>query len=209
MLNLIVFAKKKMRKITTFRFLLYLSVIDILVLLTGVTDILMKEMFHFEIRNYSDLVCRFHTFLTYSVTQVSSILLMVVSIHRAIDVVSLNVFTQKKSSTSTERSELSGEKGAIEFKFNTRSFRIGLKSGSFRQSKRRTKSHSNQPDEMGPNKLCESTSIRSTRHVSVFTDSNSNTTSFANQTKYQAKNRCFMLLSKICLLYTSPSPRDS
>jgi hypothetical protein len=58
--NLIVFGKKKMRKWSTFRFLLYLSGSDLLVLLIAVTDILIKNTIEFEIRSYSIFTCKFH-----------------------------------------------------------------------------------------------------------------------------------------------------
>jgi hypothetical protein len=58
--NLIVFGKKKMRKWSTFRFLLYLSASDLLVLLIAVTDILIKNTIEFEIRSYSIFTCKFH-----------------------------------------------------------------------------------------------------------------------------------------------------
>ncbi len=41
-LNLIVFGKKAMRKISTFRFLFYLSASDLLVLTIGATDVLVR-----------------------------------------------------------------------------------------------------------------------------------------------------------------------
>ena len=58
--NLIVFGKKKMRKWSTFRFLLYLSASDLLVLLIAVTDILIKNTIEFEIRSFSMFSCKFH-----------------------------------------------------------------------------------------------------------------------------------------------------
>ena len=87
-LNLIVFGKKAMRKISTFRFLFYLSASDLLVLLVGATgifilssflilkfnlnllyisnkDVLINNIFQFEIRTYSNALCKFHTFTTY------------------------------------------------------------------------------------------------------------------------------------------------
>ena len=77
-----------MRKISTFRFLFYLSASDLLVLLVGATgifilssflilkfnlnllyiskkDVLINNIFQFEIRTYSNALCKFHTFTTY------------------------------------------------------------------------------------------------------------------------------------------------
>ena len=115
-LNLIVFGKKHMRQIRTYRFLFFLSAVDILVLLTGTTDILIRHLFLFEIRNYSNAMCRLHTFVTYCVTQMSSILLMVVSIHRALDMIDMSAFTTRKhslehKSVANAKSEISYRKG--------------------------------------------------------------------------------------------------
>ena len=83
LLNLIVFGTKSMRKISTFRFLFYLSLIDVLVLLVGASDMLTRNVFEFEIRIYSNFWCKFHTYFTYTITHMSSILLVIISIHRA------------------------------------------------------------------------------------------------------------------------------
>ena len=66
-LNLVVFGKKSMRKLSTFRFLLYLSASDLLVLLIAVTDVLIKYLTpnQFEIRSYSIFTCKFHVNITF------------------------------------------------------------------------------------------------------------------------------------------------
>ena len=76
-LNLIVFSRKKMRRLSTFHFLFYLSAADLLVLLVCSLDAILKFGFQIEIRLYSTVICRLHTFLTYFLTQMSSIILMV------------------------------------------------------------------------------------------------------------------------------------
>ena len=63
-LNLLIFSKQKMRQVSTFRFLLYISMSDMLVLLIGATHFLINAVFHFDIRSYSLFVCKTHTFLT-------------------------------------------------------------------------------------------------------------------------------------------------
>ena len=68
MLNLIVFGKKNMRKISTFRFLFYLSFVDFFVLLIGASDMLARHAYQFEIRTYTDFLCKLHTFMTYTVS---------------------------------------------------------------------------------------------------------------------------------------------
>ncbi len=81
-LNIIVFGRKEMRNKSTFRLLFYLSIIDILVLLTCTTDALFTFGFKIQIRLYSTFVCRFHTFLSYFLSHISSLVLMVVSLDR-------------------------------------------------------------------------------------------------------------------------------
>jgi hypothetical protein len=83
-LNIIVFSHRSMRMMSTFQFLLYLSIIDLFVLLICSSDALLTYGLNYEIRLYSDLVCKMHTFFTYFLTHMSSILLMVVSIERVL-----------------------------------------------------------------------------------------------------------------------------
>lgn len=83
-LNLMVFSRRTMRHISTFRFLLYLALTDLLVLVFCASDVILKFGYQIEIRSYSTLICKFHTFLTYFLTHSSSIILMVISIDRAL-----------------------------------------------------------------------------------------------------------------------------
>ena len=98
-LNLIVFGKKSLKKITAFRFLFFLSAFDILVLTIGAVEILMRNAFEFELRLYSTLTCKIHTFATYTVTHMSSTLLMTVSVKRAIKMIKMKIFQAKKHSS--------------------------------------------------------------------------------------------------------------
>lgn len=63
-LNILVFSKKRMKKKSTFRYLLYLSLSDFLVLVVGATDIIISRIFNSQIRTYSTFACKFHTFCT-------------------------------------------------------------------------------------------------------------------------------------------------
>ena len=83
-LNLVVFGKRRLRNLSTFRFLMYLSASDLLVLLIATPDVLIKELFNFEIRLYSLYTCKFHTFLTYFFTHASNFILMAICIDRSI-----------------------------------------------------------------------------------------------------------------------------
>lgn len=84
LINILVFSRRHMRKVSTFRFLLYLAITDMLVLLVCSTDALSKFGFQWEIRAQSTFSCRLHTFLTYLLTHSSSTILMVVSVDRAL-----------------------------------------------------------------------------------------------------------------------------
>ena len=83
-LNIIVFSQKTMRQKSTFRFLFYLSIVDLLVLIICTTDFLLTITDYLVIRLESDFICRLHTFLTYFLTHMSSFILMIVSIDRAL-----------------------------------------------------------------------------------------------------------------------------
>jgi hypothetical protein len=82
--SILVFFQKKMQKNSTFVYLSYLCVVDLLVILLGLGDILFMTYFHVIIRNRSALICRFHTFLIYASTHLSSFILASVSVDRAI-----------------------------------------------------------------------------------------------------------------------------
>jgi hypothetical protein len=83
-MNIFVFSKASMRQVSTFRFLLYLSIADLFVLIICSTDALFRFGYNYEIRSRSLFICRLHTFMTYFLTHISSIILMVVSIDRAL-----------------------------------------------------------------------------------------------------------------------------
>lgn len=112
-LNMIIFKKKQMRKGSTFRFLFYLSIFDLLVLLVCATDALGRFGFQFEIRSLSTLTCRLHTFLTYFLIHSSSIILMIISVDRALvvtnysfkSILSKSRLEQTKSSLNSKRSD--------------------------------------------------------------------------------------------------------
>jgi hypothetical protein len=122
-LNLIVFSHKTMLKMSTFRLLFYLSIIDLLVLLVCTTDALFTFGFLVEIRLFSTLMCRLHTFLTYFLTHMSSVVLMIVSIDRALVVCNKSVVgllsnkRAKKRKTKNEQNSSSNPLRITSFKF--------------------------------------------------------------------------------------------
>ena len=82
--NLFVFSHKTIKNNSTFRYLFCLALIDILVLLTYATDSIHYFEYSISSRIFSILACKIHTFLTYLLAHLSSFVLMVVSIDRAI-----------------------------------------------------------------------------------------------------------------------------
>jgi hypothetical protein len=85
-LNILVFSRRSMRsQSSTFRFLLYLSSIDLLVLLISALEAFDRGIGHkLKLREISNFTCKTHTFLTYVLTHTSSIMLMVISVDRAL-----------------------------------------------------------------------------------------------------------------------------
>ena len=93
-LSLIVFCHESMKKNSVFKYLAYLSIVDLFVCVLGLGDMIAISYLKFIIRNYSIVFCRLHTFFLYSFTHLSSFILSAVSIDRAI---SLNCFTFAKT----------------------------------------------------------------------------------------------------------------
>jgi hypothetical protein len=83
-LSFIVFTQKQLRTHSTFRYLAYLSVVDLIVLYLGLGNLILRDYFSFDLREQSLFLCKFHTFLTYVTTHLSSWILTIVSIDRAI-----------------------------------------------------------------------------------------------------------------------------
>jgi hypothetical protein len=93
-INLFVFYQKKTtRKNSTFKYLFYLAFIDILVLLIAATDSLFTYGYSITLRLHSLFSCKMYTFLSCFLTHLSSFVLMIVSIDRAI------IICQKTQST--------------------------------------------------------------------------------------------------------------
>jgi hypothetical protein len=98
LLNLVVFRKKSMFEISTFKYLFALSLNNLLVLGLAGSDVFMSSVLSFEIRNYSIGFCKFHTYLTYVITHASSMILTAVNIERAL--LTLNVSRVQKRKRS-------------------------------------------------------------------------------------------------------------
>ena len=61
-LSLIVFCHESMKKNSVFKYLAYLSIVDLFVIILGLGDMIAISYFKFIIRNYSIVFCRLHTF---------------------------------------------------------------------------------------------------------------------------------------------------
>jgi len=82
-INTLIFAKKSMRSSPTLRFLLYLSMADLIVLIMGMSEILLKSDFSFGLRDSSLFVCNIQKFISYSSTYISSLLSVSLNVYRA------------------------------------------------------------------------------------------------------------------------------
>lgn len=92
--NIVLFNSKAMKKCTTFRYLFYLSIFDLLVITICAPDAFLRFKYEIEVRLYSDTICRLHTFFTYFLTHASSTILMIISIDRALIINNRNVFVK-------------------------------------------------------------------------------------------------------------------
>ena len=104
LVNVVVFSHRQMRNTSTFRFLLYLSVCDICVLLVCSTEALVHFGSEYEFRLVSTFACRLHTFLTYFLTHCSSTILMVISVDRALIITNRSIssiFSRKSAAINT------------------------------------------------------------------------------------------------------------
>jgi hypothetical protein len=84
LINIHIFKQNEMFQLATFRYLFYLSISDLCVLIIGVPHILVYYYTSYNFRNYSNFVCSIHSFLTIYFTHLSSCLLAAVSVNRLI-----------------------------------------------------------------------------------------------------------------------------
>jgi hypothetical protein len=83
-ISMIIFSRNSMIKYTTFRYLFWLSIVDICVLLTGTGDHLLQVYFKLNIRLVNNTYCKLHSFSVIFFTHISSMILVFMSIDRAI-----------------------------------------------------------------------------------------------------------------------------
>ena len=100
-ISMIIFNKPSMKKHSTFRYLTLLSVLDLSVLYTGCGQILLDVFFQIDVRSFSQITCKMHSFLVYFFTHFSSMLLAIMSIDRTVAILS-----KKGNKLSTPESAL-------------------------------------------------------------------------------------------------------
>ncbi len=84
--SFIIFSKGILRKSSTFRYLALLSLMDLLVLYSGLLDLflIIENSGQFSLRTLHPITCRLHTFITYWSQHSSSWILSFISVDRAI-----------------------------------------------------------------------------------------------------------------------------
>ena len=82
----IIFSYGTLRKSSTFRYLALLSLMDLLVLYSGLLDLFLMIEYGgtFSLRNVNPITCRLHTFITYWSQHSSSWILSFISVDRAV-----------------------------------------------------------------------------------------------------------------------------
>ncbi|CAF0801448.1 unnamed protein product [Adineta steineri] len=85
-LSFIIFSHGTLRKSSTFRYLALVSLMDLLVLYSGLLDLFLTIEYDgtFSLRNVHPITCRLHTFITYWSQHSSSWILSMISVDRAV-----------------------------------------------------------------------------------------------------------------------------
>ena len=85
-LSFIIFSHGTLRKSSTFRYLALLSLMDLLVLYSGLLDLFLTIEYGgaFSLRSVNTISCRLHTFITYWSQHSSSWILSFISVDRAV-----------------------------------------------------------------------------------------------------------------------------
>ncbi len=80
LINLIVFGNAKMRKSSVFRFLFYMSTIDLAILSMCGAETFFSMVFNIDLRVYKVFFCKFNTFLAYFLLQARNLFSMSITI---------------------------------------------------------------------------------------------------------------------------------
>ena len=82
-LNIKIFSHKSMRKISTFQYIFYLTLIDILILITNGVESILSMGFLINLKHLSNVTCKLSTFLSNYLFQFNICILLVINIDRA------------------------------------------------------------------------------------------------------------------------------
>ena len=83
-LSIIIFSQPSMRKYTTFRYLTFISILDLGSLYTGCGPMVLQVYFDLDIRVINQVSCKITSFIVYFFTHSSSMLLALMSVDRTI-----------------------------------------------------------------------------------------------------------------------------
>ena len=97
--SILIFSRRKLRMMSTFRFLLYLSITDLFLLIFSAPEVMLKSDFSLELRDFSLFPCNIQKFIAYSTSYMSSLLSIAVSVDRAQIVSRLAQFKIEKKDT--------------------------------------------------------------------------------------------------------------
>ena len=122
-INFYIFTNPNLRSLTTFRFLTYLSIIDFLYLLTGLTHLLIIIYFDYDLRLISNLMCSFHSFLTIYLSHLSSNTLAAISISRCFKLIRLKP-VKNEMKKLTKATSVDNTANDIFLRKNNRKFKI-------------------------------------------------------------------------------------
>jgi hypothetical protein len=90
-LSIYIFSRPLLIRYTTFRYLTWISFLDLGALLFGCTEIILMIFFNFHIRLASEIFCKLQPFFVIFFTQTSSMMLAIMSIDRTIVITLKNV----------------------------------------------------------------------------------------------------------------------
>ncbi|CAF0955573.1 unnamed protein product [Brachionus calyciflorus] len=106
----IIILLKGKRKNPTVIYLCILAFFDFLVLYTGLLRQYINETWNYDIRNFSNVFCKLHIFMTYTFMQISSYILVSVTLNRFTIIFNRTVFCKQKQITSTRINEKDSNK---------------------------------------------------------------------------------------------------
>ncbi|RNA41013.1 FMRFamide receptor-like [Brachionus plicatilis] len=95
-LCILILLRKKKRS-STVVYLCILAIFDFLVLYTGLLRQYVNQIWNIDIRNISQIFCKLHIFFTYTLMQISSYILVAVTLNRFTIIFNRSIFCQKKS----------------------------------------------------------------------------------------------------------------